>query len=387
MDDRSKIHLGHQTLVAKALGALEPSTNGLVPAIHMATTFARESDGNYRPGHVYGRADSLSVHQAENVIAALESADEAMLFVSGMAAAAAVIMSLPPQSHIVASDMMYWGLRKWLQSVGRFGHSITFADTSDLNAVAAAMKPGMTKLVWIETPSNPLWTVTDIAAVCEIAHAIDADVCVDSTIPTPIFTQPLLLGADMVMHSATKYLNGHSDIVAGALATVQRSDLWERVRALREELGTALGSFEAWLLVRGMRTLDVRVRTQARSAQIIAERLLDRPEIEAVLYAGLPSHPGHRTALRQMQGGFGGMLSIRLADEVTAKRVARRTRLWKHATSFGGIESLIEHRASIEGEGTSCPRDLLRLSVGLEDVEDLYADLCTALSGSSAEDL
>ena len=385
MDDRSKIHLGHRTLVAKALGALEPSTNGVVPAIHMATTFARESDGNYRSGHVYGRADSLSVHHAEKIITALESADEAMLFVSGMAAAAAIILSLPPQSHIVASDMMYWGLRKWLRGVDRFGHSITFADSSDLTAVKAAMRPGSTRLVWIETPSNPLWTITDIAAVCEIAHAIDADVCVDSTIPTPIFTQPLLLGADMVMHSATKYLNGHSDIVAGALATVQRNSLWQRIRAHREELGTALGSFEAWLLTRGMRTLDLRVRAQAKSAQIIAERLVGHAGIASVLYAGLQTHPGHRIAMRQMQGGFGGMLSIRLGNEAVAKRVATQTKLWKHATSFGGIESLIEHRASIEGEGTSCPPDLLRLSVGLEDVEELYADLCAALSESSAE--
>lgn len=380
MDDRSKFNIKNRTIPSHAPGGMVPAANGIAPAIHMAINFTRSVDGNYLPGQVYGRADNSTVVQAEGVIAAMESADDAMLFVSGMSAAATIIMALPPQSHIVASDGMYWGLRKWLRDVARFGHSITFVDTSDLAAVKASMRPGITRLVWIETPSNPLWTVTDIASVCEIAHAVEADVCVDSTIPTPIFTQPLMLGADIVLHSATKYLNGHADLVAGALATSQRNTLWENIRRNREEFGTALGSFEAWLLMRGMRTLDVRVRAQAKSAQIIAERLVSHPSVASVLYVGLETHPGHRMASLQMKGGFGAMLSLRMKSKEAAQLVASKTLVWRHATSFGGVDSLIEHRASIEGEGSPCPVDLLRLSVGLEDVDELHADLCAAFS-------
>jgi cystathionine gamma-synthase len=381
MDDRTRIKSSQKTITAQASGAHEPTTNGIVPAIHMATTFIRDMDNQYRSGHVYGRADNVSVQQAQSVIAALEGAEEALLFVSGMSAATTVILAFHEPTHIVASEVMYWGLRTWLRNVGRYGHSVTFVDTSDLSAVENAIRPGLTKLFWIETPSNPLLTITDIAAVAEIAHAAGAEVCVDSTISTPIFTQPLMLGADIVMHSATKYLNGHSDVVAGALATAQRGRVWSQIKKNREEFGTALGSFEAWLLIRGMRTLDLRVRTQARSAAALAERLSTHPAISHVLYPGLENHPGYKMALRQMNGGFGGMLSIRIkAGETAAVATAAKVRLWKRATSLGGVESLIEHRASIEGEGTPCPTDLLRLSVGLEDVDELYGDLCLALA-------
>jgi len=324
------------------------------------------------------------VQQSEALIAALEGADDAMMFASGMAAASAVFQALDKATHIVASQVMYWGLRAWLKGIGRFGHTITFVETSDLDAVRAAVRPGETGLLWIETPSNPLWTITDIAAISEIAHAAGALLCVDSTVSTPILTRPITHGADVVIHSATKYLNGHSDVVAGALAVAARTELWDRIRDIRAEIGATLGPFEAWLLMRGVRTLHVRVKTQSGTAARLAERLVGHPALSSVLYPGLETHAGHDIAARQMAGGFGGMLSIRLKDgAANAIATAAQVKLWKRATSLGGVESLIEHRASIEGEGTPCPSDLLRLSVGLEDCDDLFLDLIDALAKSS----
>ena len=383
MDDQPKPRLKTRTVAAQALGAHEPVTMGLVPSIHMATTYIRDADNGYRSGYVYGRNDNVSVQQAEAVIAALEGADEALLFGSGMAAATSVFLALEKSTHIVASGVMYWGLRSWLREIGRYGHSVTFVDTSDLGAVQRAVEPGRTGMIWVETPSNPLWTITDIEAVAEIAHAAGAILCIDSTVSTPIFTRPLSLGADIVMHSATKYLNGHSDVIAGALATVQGGNLWSLIKKTRMSQGSALGPFEAWLLTRGLRTLDVRVRTQAKTAARLAEQLLGHPAVADVLYPGLEHHPGHEVAARQMSGGFGGMLSIRIKNgEKAAIAAAARVRLWKRATSLGGVESLIEHRASIEGAGSPCPLDLLRLSVGLEDADDLYSDLMQALAAA-----
>jgi cystathionine gamma-synthase len=354
---------------------------GVVPAIHLATTFIRDPDNGYRSGYVYGRTDNKSLQHAEEVIAALEGADEALLFGSGMAAATTVFLALPADSHIVASNVMYWGLRSWLRDIGRYGHRVSFVDTSDLAVLQAAIRPGDTKVVWIETPSNPLWTITDIEATADMVHQAGAILCVDSTVSTPVLTRPLALGADIVMHSATKYLNGHSDVVAGCLATLRRDGFWGEVKRVRDSHGTTLGAFEAWLLTRGMRTLDLRVRAQSRSALTLAMRLLSHQALSGVLYPGLPDHPGHALARRQMQGGFGGMLSVRIkGGEQAAIAVAAKVSLWKRATSLGGVESLIEHRASIEGSGSPCPTDLLRLSVGLEDVEDLAADLDRALA-------
>jgi cystathionine gamma-synthase len=306
------------------------------------------------------------------------------MFGSGMAAASAVFQALEKPTHIVASQAMYYGLRSWLADIGpRSGHSVTFVDTSDLDAVRAALRAGKVGLVWIETPSNPTWTVTDIAAVADIAHAAGALLCVDSTVSTPILTRPLALGADIVVHSATKYLNGHSDVVAGALATAGKTAIWDSIRRVRAQIGATLGPFDAWLLMRGMRTLHVRVAAQARTAAALADRLVGHPALRGVLYPGLRSHPGHAIARRQMIGGFGGMLSICVkGGEAAAVAVAAQVQLWKRATSLGGIESLIEHRASIEGAGTPCPPDLLRLSVGLEDIDDLFLDLIQALGPS-----
>lgn len=381
MDDRTQPSLSPRTLAVQALGAGDPTTQSLVPPIHMSATFLRDPDNGYHAGYVYGRTDNVSVQQAEALLCALEGAEDAMMFASGMAAATAVVMALRRPTHIIASRVMYWGFRSWLLDVARFGHTVTFVETADLQAVRDAVRPGETGLFWIETPSNPLWTITDIAAISEIAHAADALLCVDSTVSTPVFTRPLAHGADLVVHSATKYLNGHSDVVAGAVTVAHCDENWRCIRQLRTQIGAALGPFDAWLLLRGMRTLDLRVREQARTAALLADRLSDHPLLSAVLYPGLRSHPGHEIAARQMTGGFGGMLSIRLkGGEAAAVAAAARVKVWKRATSFGGVESLIEHRASIEGAGTPCPADLLRLSAGLEDPEDLFFDLIRALS-------
>jgi cystathionine gamma-synthase len=366
-----------RTLAAQALGTLDPLTQAVVPPLHVATTFIRDPDNEYRSGYAYGRPDNATVRQTEAVIAALEGANEALVFGSGMAAATSVILAVPPGSRIVASQVMYWAFRRWLTSEGkRFGYTIELVDTTDLGAVRAALKPA-TALLYVETPGNPLWPISDIAALAEIAHAAGAMLAVDSTCATPVFTQPLRLGADIVMHSASKYLNGHSDVIAGALATTRASELWERIKSIRIQHGAILGPFEAWLLQRGLRTLDVRVRAQAASAAILAERLSNHPRVAGVLYPGLPSHPGHAVAARQMSG-FGAMLSIRpKGGEAAAIATAAKVELWKRATSLGGVESLIEHRGSVEGP--PCPTDLLRLSVGLEDPDDLFSDLDQAL--------
>jgi cystathionine gamma-synthase len=369
-----------RTIAAQALGIVDDATKGVVPPVHVATTFVRDADNQYRSGYAYGRADNATARQTEAVIAALEGAHEAALFASGMAAATAVVLGLPAPSHIVASQVMYWAFRHWLANdAPRFGHRAEFVDTTDLDAVRAAVKPGVTKLVYIETPGNPLWTVSDIAGIAEIARAAGARLVVDSTVATPVFTQPLSLGADIVMHSASKYLNGHSDVIGGVLAAARASEAWDRIKAVRIQHGAILGPFEAWLLLRGLRTLDVRVRTQAATATLLANRLQDHPHVAGVLYPGLPTHPGHAVAARQMSG-FGAMLSIRVrGGEQAAIAAAACVALWKRATSLGGVESLIEHRASVEGPDSPCPPDLLRLSVGLEDPDDLYADLDQAL--------
>jgi cystathionine gamma-synthase len=291
---------------------------------------------------------------------------------------------------VLAPQVMYWSLRNWLMNFAvRWGLQVELVDMADPAAVQAALRPGQTRLVWVETPANPLWTVTDIAATAQLAHAAGALLAVDSTVATPVLTQPLALGADIVMHAATKYLNGHSDLLAGTLTTAADNAHWQRVRQVRAQVGGTLGSFEAWLLLRGLRTLHLRVRAASASAQRIAEHFDQHPLVQAVLYPGLPHFPGHDIAARQMQGGFGGMLSLRVkggvkGGEAAAIAVAAHTQLLKRATSLGGTESLIEHRASVEGAGTPAPADLLRLSVGIEHTDDLIADLDAALQQAHA---
>jgi cystathionine gamma-synthase len=372
-----------RTIAAQALGAIEPETRGVALPVHVSTTFIRDPDNQYRTGYSYGRPDNATVRHTEAVIAALEGAHEALLFGSGMAAATSVVLALPPGSRVLAPQVCYWGFRDWLiNEAPLFGYRVDLADMTDVAAVRAAMKPD-TKLIWIETPGNPLWNITDIAAVAQLAHDNGAVLGIDSTAATPVFTQPLRLGADIVMHSATKYLNGHSDVVAGTLAAARDTALWARIKQVRGHHGAIIGPFEAWLLMRGLRTLEVRVRAQAEGAALLATRFANHQCVSSVLYPGLPSHPGHAVAAKQMSG-FGGMLSIRVkGGEQAAISTAARVELWKRATSLGGVESLLEHRASIEGAGSPCPPDLLRLSVGLEDVDDLYADLDRALRAAN----
>jgi cystathionine gamma-synthase len=369
------------TLAAQALGWIDEQTGAVVLPVHTATTFLRDPDNQYRRGRGYGRADNASYDQPEALITALEEGAASLLFASGMAAAAAAFHSLPAGSHVVAPQVMYWALRRWLGARAADGHlAADFVDMTSLDALRAAVVPGRTRLVWIETPANPLWSITDIAGAAEIAHAAGALLAVDSTAATPVLTRPLSLGADIVMHSATKYLNGHSDVIAGSLTTARKDEFWQRIVGVRSGHGAILGSFEAYLLLRGMRTLYPRVERACRSAMKIAESLVKHPNVIAVLYPGLESDPGHRVAARQMEDGLGGMLSIRVqGGEAAAIATAARVELWKRATSLGGVESLLEHRASVEGAGSPVPPDLLRLSVGIEDPDDLIADLETAL--------
>lgn len=375
-----------RTLAAQALGRIDETTRAVVLPIHVATTFIRDPDNQYRSGNIYARPDNETIREAEALIATLEGAEAAMVLGSGMSAATAVFLALSPGDHVLAPKVMYWSLRNWLLTEAtRWGLKVDLVDMSDLDAVRAAVRPGTTKLVWTETPANPLWSLTDLAAVAEIAHEAGAVLAVDSTCATPVLTRPLEHGADIVMHSATKYLNGHSDVVAGALATARTDALWERIGQNRKTLGQILGPLEAYLLVRGMRTLTLRVDAACVSAMQLAERLAAHPAVAEVLYPGLPGHPGHDIAQRQMHGGFGGMLSIRVrGGEAAAIAAAAHVNLWKRATSLGGVESLIEHRASIEGPGSPCPPDLLRLSTGIEDVDDLFTDLDRALRAASA---
>jgi cystathionine gamma-synthase len=372
------------TLAAQALGHIDPATGALIPPLHTATTYQRDPDNQYRRGRSYGRADNPTVDHAQALLAALDGGDRCLLFASGMAAATAVFQALAPSDHVVAPRVMYWGLRHWLLSFARpWGLAVDLIDTTDLAALAAALRPGVTRLVWLETPANPTWAITDIAAAARVAHQAGARVAVDGTAATPVLSRPLALGADLVMHSATKYLNGHGDVVAGALITARADDFWARVTALRHDAGAILGPFEAWLLLRGLRTLYLRVERASASAQLLAERLRHHPRVARTLYPGLPDHPGHAIAARQMQGGFGGMLSIRVkGGEAAALATAGQTKIWQRATSLGGVESLIEHRASIEGPDTPVPADLLRLSVGIEHAADLLADLTQALDRS-----
>ncbi|HTQ14543.1 MAG TPA: PLP-dependent aspartate aminotransferase family protein [Rhizomicrobium sp.] len=369
------------TIAAQALGWVEEASKAVSPGIPMSSTYVRDVDNGYRSGRIYARADNPAYDQPQAVLAALEKGADAMLFSSGVAAATACFLALEPGDHVVAPKVMYWSLRNWLMNYARqWGLDVELADMTDMAALRSAMRPGKTRLVWLETPSNPLWEVTDIAAAAEIGRGAGARLAVDSTVATPVLTRPLELGADIVMHSATKYLNGHSDLVAGALVTRAEDAYWERLKTIRVQLGAILGAVEAWLLLRGMRTLYPRVRTACASAQRIAEHFAHHPALVEVLYPGLPEFRGHDIAGRQMRGGFGGMLSIRVkGGEQAAVGAAAKIKVWKRATSLGGVESLLEHRASVEGANSPCPPDLLRLSVGLEETGDLIADLERAL--------
>ena len=373
-----------ETLNAQALRQIDAGTGGLTPAIFPSTTYVRDKD-DYAlldRAHSYGRDENPGFVVAEQVLARLEGGEAGLLFSSGMSAAMAIIQSLSPGDRVVAPRIMYWGLRKWLIAFcDQWGLDLDLFDPADPDALTRTLQQGKTRLLWMESPCNPSWDVIDIAAAADIAHGIGATLVVDSTVATPVLTQPIRHGADLVVHSATKYLNGHCDVVAGAVVTAREDDLWEKICHVRLHGGAILGTFEAWLLQRGMRTLYLRVRKASESALAIARHFEGHAALKAVLYPGLSSHPGHDIAKRQMDGGFGGMLSLRVKGGAEkALDIVKRCRVFTRATSLGGVESLIEHRYSIEGENSPIPEDLVRLSIGIEDVDDLIADLEQALA-------
>lgn len=370
-----------ETLAAQALHAIDDVTGAIVPPIHLSTTYARDASYQLR-GPGYTRDENPTPVHAERVIAALEGGAGALVFASGMAAATAVFRALcKPGDHVIGPRIGYFALRGWLERFcATWGIALDLVDTSDLAALKAALRPGVTKLVWIETPANPTWDVTDLSAAASLAHAAGALLAVDSTAATPVHTRPIEHGADLVMHSATKFLGGHSDVLAGALVTAKLDEAWAKIAQLRHDEGACLGPFEAFLLLRGMRTLFARVERSSRTAAWLAERLLELPRV-TVRYPGLASHPQHMIAVRQMQRGYGSMLSIQIEGGAEAAlAVVRRLQLWVPATSLGGVESLVEHRFTVEGAGTPTPDDLLRLSVGLEHEDDLFEDLRQALA-------
>lgn len=370
-----------ETVAAQALHALDPATGGIVPPIQIATTYAR-GPGYALRGPSYGRDDNPTPVHVERVVSALEGGAAALAFSSGMAAATTAIRALcRPGDHIVAPRVGYYGVRGWLAGFApRWGVRLTTVDMTDLAAVRGALAGGA-RLVWIETPANPLWEVTDIAAVSELAHAAGARVIVDSTCATPVHSRPLALGADLVIHSATKYLAGHSDVLAGIVVAARSDDDWQAIAAHRHLEGPCLGAFDAFLLLRGLRTLFVRVERASATAAGLAARLRQLAGV-AVRYPGLPDHPQHAIAARQMTGGFGAMLSLQVGSRQRALAIIERLRVWLPATSLGGVESLIEHRHTVEGPPV--PDDLLRLSVGLEHEDDLFEDLRDAVIACGA---
>lgn len=373
-----------ETLAAQGLGRVTDTFREIVSPIHVATTYERGADGSYPGGRVYSRADNPTYDAVEALVAALENAKAAMVFASGQAASAAVFQALQPGDSVVVPRNMYWAFRKWLlEFAAPRGVGVELYDNASTDDLATKVRARKPRVIWVETPANPTWDVTDIAAAASLAKEAGAVLAVDSTAATPLLTRPLDLGAHLVMHSATKYLNGHSDVIAGVLATRADDETWQRLRYVRGGGGAVLGPFEAWLLLRGMRTLHLRVAAACSNAMAVAQRFEKHPKLSHVLYPGLASHPGHAVAKRQMTGGYGGMISLRLkAGEQAAKDFTGRLRVFKRATSLGSVESLAEHRASVEGPGTLCPADLVRLSIGVEHVDDLVADIEAALGAS-----
>jgi cystathionine gamma-synthase len=368
-----------ETLAVHAGRAVEPGTGAVTPSITLSTTFERAEDGSFQH-HQYTRMGNPNRDALETALAALEGGEIGFAFASGQAAAAAVFQTLSPGDHMLMPDDLYHGLRHLIRQIMvRWGLAADFVDMADLASVARALRPN-TRLVWIETPSNPRLKITDIAAVARLAREAGALTVVDNTWATPIAQRPLALGADIVMHSTTKYIGGHSDVLGGCLVVRPDNGLVERLRAAQHLIGSVPSPFDCWLLMRSLPTLPYRVRAQAESAANLAAFLESHPAIERVYYPGLASDSGHAIAARQMSN-FGGMLSIQVrGGQAEAMAVASRVKLFIRATSLGGVESLLEHRASVEGADTPTPPNLLRLSIGLEHPDDLIADLTQALN-------
>ena len=369
-----------ETLLAHAGCQPDPQTGAVVSPLHLSTTFERAEDGSFPHGYHYARSSNPTRNQLEATLARLEGGAGCVACASGMAASMAVLQALRPGDHLILPDDVYFGVRHLVTSLFEaWGLTYTAVDFTDLDALEAALRPE-TRLVWAETPSNPLLKITDLAAVADRVRTSGARLIVDSTWTTPLLQRPLDLGADLVLHSVTKYLAGHADVLGGAVIAKTEDDFFERVRAVQAAAGPVMDPFSAWLSLRGMRSLAARLRVQCTSAGRLAAFLDGHPGVARVHYPGLASHPGHDVARRQMED-FGGMLSFEVAgDEADAMAVAARLQVFTRATSLGSTESLIEHRASIEAPPSPTPKTLLRVSVGLEHVDDLLEDLSQALA-------
>jgi cystathionine gamma-synthase len=379
----AKRGLSVATIAAQAGGYIDAASGGVVPPIQPSTTFAR--DRSYQPhptGNIYARDDNDVGRIAEALLAQLDNAEAALLFPNGMAAIAAVFRALPGGATVLVQSQIYWGTTKWLREFcARRSVTLIEADLSDIGQAQSLCAEHQPDLVFIETPSNPWLRTTDIALVSEATHAAGGRLVVDATAATPILTRALDFGADIVMHSATKGINGHSDVLAGVLATnAPAAPHWQAIAIDRHDAGAVIGSFESWLLIRSIRTLPLRVERMSQNAQAVAEFLQSHDAVAQVFYPGLPDFDGHSVAKRQMAGGFGSLLSFCVkGGAVEALRVAGQLNLFHRATSLGGVESLVEHRHTIEPH-TGIPESLLRLSIGIEDVQDLCADLEQALT-------
>jgi len=371
-----------ETLTVHAGGGPDRATGAVAPPIHLATTFARDESGTPLGGHTYIRESNPTQDLLEAALAPLEGGEASLVFGSGMSAGISLLLALAPGARVILPDDAYYGYgiagREFLPA---WGGRAEFVPMEDLDALARALAAERTTLVWLETPSNPLLKVTDLARAIAIAKEAGALTLVDSTFATPVLQRPLALGADVVLHATTKYIGGHSDVQGGVLVFARRDGLFDKVAHVRHIAGTVASPFNSWLVLRGIRTLACRVPVHAASALAVARAIEAHPAVRVVHYPGLPSHPGHEIAKRQMSA-FGGMLSFQTNGEEKALSVVARARLFVRATSLGGVESLIEHRATSEGPGSRTARDLIRLSIGLEHPDDLIADLMQALGSS-----
>lgn len=367
-----------ETIAIHAGNKSDESTGAVIQPIVLSTTFERAHDGSYTSGYIYSRASNPNRTSLENVLAQMEGGADAAAFSSGNAAGMAVFQSLKPGTHVILPDDMYHGLRNQVKTLFAGILEFDFIAINDTEVLQQHLKSN-TGLIWVETPSNPLLKITDIKKVISVAHAHNVKVACDNTFATPICQQPIKLGADIVMHSSTKYFGGHSDLMGGVLITAKNDDWWQSIRAVQELGGAIPSPMDCYYLARSIKTLPYRIAGHLKNAQLLAEYLEKHPKVEQVMYPGLPSHPQHETAKQQMNG-FGGMLSVCIkGGEVEAKRVINSLKLFAQATSLGGVESLIEHRASIEGPDTKTPFNLLRISVGLEHIDDLIEDMGQAL--------
>jgi len=368
-----------ETIAIHAGNHIDDSSKAVVQPIVMSTTFERAVDGSFPSGYTYSRSSNPNRTLLENVLAKLEGGADAASFSSGNAAGMAVFQSLTPGTHIIAPDDMYHGLRNQLKNLFKDILTFDFIDVNNSEVLQQHIKPE-TGLIWLETPSNPLLKITDIKKVVSIARQNNIKVACDNTFATPICQQPFSLGAELVMHSSTKYFGGHSDLMGGVLITRDKNEWWQKIRQVQEFGGAVPSPMDCYMLVRSIKTLPYRMCGHVHNAQLLAEYLESHPKVEQVMYPGLPSHPQHQIAKEQMTG-FGGMLSFTLRDgQEEAKRVINGLKLFTRATSLGGVESLIEHRATVEGPDTKTPFNLLRVSVGLEHIDDLIADMTQALS-------